>query len=123
MRMTALWWWIDRWRNSTAFRDMTLEEQGAYRNLLDDATLRGGALPNDERILAKASGDALAWKRVRRNVMSRFVLTAEGYWRNATLDAVLQEADRRRKKQQHYRNGLGNERGNATGNASGNGRM
>lgn len=79
-RATALWWWIDRWRKSSAFMDMTLEEQGAYRNLIDEATLRGGPLPNDERILGKACGDALAWRRVRPVVMTRFVLTADG-WR------------------------------------------
>ena len=119
MRMTALWWWIDRWRKSTAFADMTLEEQGAYRNLLDEGTLRGGPLPNDERILAKACGDALAWKRVRHTVMSRFVLTADG-WRNETLDEVIRESQRRADKQRRYRNAKGNDDGNASGNASGN---
>ena len=60
MQLNALWWWIDRWRKSTAYMDMTLEEQGAYRNLIDEATLRGGPLPTDERILAKACGEPLA---------------------------------------------------------------
>lgn len=99
--------------------DMTLEEQGAYRNLIDEATLRGGPLPNDERVLGKASGDALAWKRVRPAVMQRFALAADG-WRNETLDAVLKESARRKKKQQNYRNGSGNDDGNASGNESGN---
>lgn len=88
MKMRALWWWIDRWRKSTAFMDMTLEQQGAYRNLLDEAALRGGPLPNDDRILAKACGDATAWKRIRDVVMARFTLAADG-WRNETLDSVL----------------------------------
>lgn len=68
--------------------DMTLEEQGAYRNLLDEAHLRGGPLPNDERILAKACGDALAWSRVKTAVMARFELRPDG-WRNPTLDGVI----------------------------------
>lgn len=114
-RRNALWWWIDRWRKSTAYTDMTLEEQGAYRNLLDEATLRGGALPTDERILAKASGDALAWSRVRDAVMARFTLSAEG-WRNETLDSVLHQAERRSEKQRRYRNGEGNREGNENGN-------
>jgi uncharacterized protein YdaU (DUF1376 family) len=88
MRLTGLWWWIDRWRKSSAFMDMTLEEQGAYRNLIDEATLRGGPLPNDERILAKACGDALRWRKVRPAVLAHFVLTSDG-WRNETLDDVL----------------------------------
>jgi uncharacterized protein YdaU (DUF1376 family) len=101
-RMHALWWWIDRWRKSTAYNDMTLEEQGAYRNLLDEAQLRGGALPNDERILAKVCGDALAWKRVRGTVMARFELT-EGGWRNKTLDEVRSASVRRAEKQRQWR--------------------
>ncbi len=88
MRLTALWWWIDRWRKSSAFMDMTLEEQGAYRNLLDEAHLRGGPLPNDDRILAKACGDAIAWPRIRAVVLARFAIESDGCWHNATLDGV-----------------------------------
>lgn len=91
-KMHALWWWIDRWRKSTAYTDMTLEQQGAYRNLLDEATLRGGPLPNDERVLAKACGDAKAWKRLRPVLMPRFTLTPDG-WRNETLDGVLARSE------------------------------
>ncbi len=88
MRLTALWWWIDRWRKSSAYMDMTLEEQGAYRNLLDEAHLRGGPLPNDDRILAKACGDAIAWPRIRAVVLARFAIESDGCWHNATLDSV-----------------------------------
>lgn len=102
MRLTAMWWWIDRWRKSSAYMDMTLEEQGAYRNLLDEAHLRGGALPNDERILAKACGDAFAWSRVRSVVMARFVLEPDG-WHNKTLDEVHHESLRRAEKQKRWR--------------------
>jgi len=100
--MRGLWWWIDRWRKSTAYTDMTLEEQGAYRNLLDEATLRGGPLPNNERVLAKASGDAIRWPEVRRAVLARFELHDDG-WRNATLDKVLKESHTRAARQQRYR--------------------
>jgi uncharacterized protein YdaU (DUF1376 family) len=102
MQFRALYWWIDRWRKSTAYTDMSLEEQGAYRNLLDEATLRGGPLPFDERILAKACGDATRWRHVRRAVLQRFRKTAEG-WRNETLDANLHQATRRIVNQQRYR--------------------
>jgi 5-methylcytosine-specific restriction endonuclease McrA len=107
MRMHALWWWIDRWRKSTAYTDMTLEEQGAYRNLLDEAQLRGGPLPDNERILAKACGDATVWKRVRSKVMQRFRLTDDG-WRNDTLDEVISSSLRRAEKQKRYRQGKNN---------------
>lgn len=102
--LRALWWWIDRWRKSTAYTDMTLEEQGAYRNLLDEAQLRGGPLPTDERVLAKVCGDALAWDRVRVAVLKHFTLTPDG-WRNETLDKVLAESARRAAKQRSYRQG------------------
>jgi uncharacterized protein YdaU (DUF1376 family) len=98
----AMYWWIDRWRKSSAFMDMTLEEQGAYRNLLDEAHLRGGALPNDARILAKACGDATAWNRVQTTVMARFELRTDG-WHNVTLDTVLGESVRRATNQANYR--------------------
>ncbi len=87
----AGWWWIDRWRKSTAYTDMTLAEQGAYRNLLDELWLRGGVLPNDERILAKISGDALAWPEVRTAVLARFYDVPEGL-RNETHDEVSSQS-------------------------------
>ena len=86
--MRAGWWWIDRWRKSTAYTDMTLAEQGAYRNLLDELWLREGALPKSERILAKISGDPFGWHEVRAVVMARFYETADG-WRNKTHDEVM----------------------------------
>jgi uncharacterized protein YdaU (DUF1376 family) len=117
-RMHALWWWIDRWRKSTAYTDMTLEQQGAYRNLLDEATLRGGPLPTDERILAKACGDAKRWPKLRAVLLARFTLTPDG-WRNETLDEVLNESKRRADKQRRWRLSRGNATGNEAGNRGG----
>jgi uncharacterized protein YdaU (DUF1376 family) len=117
--MNALWWWIDRWRKSTAYTDMTLEEQGAYRNLLDEAWLRGGPLPADERILAKASGDMRRWPRIREKVLAWFVRDGN-VWRNPTLDEVIHQSERRAEKQRRYRNKGGNAGGNAAGNNIGN---
>jgi uncharacterized protein YdaU (DUF1376 family) len=111
----ALYWWIDRWRKSTAFTDMTLAEQGAYRNLLDEATLRNGRLPTNEKILAKACGDATSWKQVRKAVLKKFIRTPE-FWRNPTLDAILHQSQRRIDKQRAYRERLGNALGNGAGN-------
>jgi len=102
MQFRALYWWIDRWRKSSAYADMTLAEQGAYRNLLDEATLRGGPLPTEDRILAKASGDAVEWPKVRRTVLARFRKTSDGY-RNETLDAVLKSTAARAERQARYR--------------------
>lgn len=104
--MTGLFWWIDRWRTSAAYREMTLEEQGAYRNLLDEAHLSGGVLPNDDRILAKACGDATRWPHVRASVLAKFTLTADG-WHNRTLDHVLHAAQVRAAAQRKYRRANG----------------
>ena len=62
--MIAAWWWVDRWRKSTAYTDMTAEEQGLYRNLLDEVWLRKDhIIPDDSMILEKVSGDHKAWKK------------------------------------------------------------
>lgn len=105
MKLTGLMWWVDRWRKSSAYTEMTLEEQGAYRNLLDEAWLRGGALPLNEYALAKASGDATRWKKVRHTVLKRFKQTADG-WRNDTLDKMLRQAQRHATNQHNYRERL-----------------
>ena len=100
--MRAAWWWVDRWQKSTAFKDLTLAEQGAYRNLLDELWLREGALPNDERVLAKLCGDALEWPKIRDRVLAHFRLV-DGVWRNETHDEIQAESSRRAAKQKRYR--------------------
>jgi uncharacterized protein YdaU (DUF1376 family) len=121
IRHTGLYWWIDRWRKSTAFIDMTLEQQGAYRNLLDEASLRGGAIPDNEDILAKACGDPRRWRALRDVILARFTLTDDG-WRNDTLDNVLRETERRASKQRSYRHRNGPEDGERKGERIGNAR-
>lgn len=108
-RITGLMWWVDRWRKSTAYTDMTLEQQGAYRNLLDEATLRGGPLPNDDRVLAKACGDPRAWPKLRTVMLQRFTLGADG-WRHETLDEVLRQTAKRLERQDRWRDKRGNGR-------------
>lgn len=104
-KLRGLWWWTDRWLRSTAFTDMNLEQQGAYRNLLDAACLRDGLLPADDYALAKMCGDALAWDRVRDVVLRWFTLTEDGY-RNETLDAVMAESQRRAANTAKWRGGV-----------------
>jgi len=116
--MRASWWWIDRWRKSTAYTDMTLAQQGAYRNLLDELWLRDGVLPNNDKILAKISGDPFEWDIVKDAVMARFVLTDEG-WRNTTHDEIMYQSKRNAEKQARYRSKQGNICGNVTDNIMG----
>lgn len=102
LKLTGMMWWIDRWRKSTAFTDMTLEEQGAYRNLLEEAWLRGGAIPNDPRVLARASGDAERWPKVRAKVLPRFHLSG-GEYHHETIDELIAQAQKNASKQHLYR--------------------
>jgi len=116
-RVRAAWWWIDRWRKSTAYTDMTVEERGAYRELLDELWLRGGVIPSDERILARIVGDTEAWQRVRKAVLARFQVTPEGL-RNDTHDKIQAESEKRAERQSRYRERLSNSDRNVTPNVA-----
>jgi len=100
--LRGMFWFIDRWRQSQAFMDLTIEEQGAYRNLLDEAWLRGGGIPNDPALLAKASGDPIRWKFIRKNVL-RYFENDRGTLRNRTLTTVRRESQMRAERQRNYR--------------------
>ena len=102
MKLRGMTWWIDRWRQSTAFTDMTLEEQGAYRNLCEEAWLREGSIPNDPRVLARASGDPIRWPKVQAKVMRRFHMN-NGHWHNETVDEQLAQVHGNAKRQRLYR--------------------
>lgn len=102
MKLRGLIWWIDRWRQSASYQDLTLEEQGAYRNLLDEAWLRGGTLPANDRVLARASGDPTRWKTVKKRVLKRFKKCRNG-WHHDTLDQVLHTTQLRAERQRRFR--------------------
>lgn len=113
-------WWVDRWRQSDAFARMTAEEQGLFRNLCDEVFLRDdGVIPDNPRILAKASGDHEAWARSGSNVLKSMKRVAGG-WTNETALKVKEESEKRARKQRDYRNGAGNDSGNGDGNGSDN---
>ena len=86
--MNGAMWWIDRWRKSTAYTDLTLAEQGAYRNLLDELWLRDGVLPDDDRVLGRICGDALEWPKIRDRVMARFTKIEAG-WIHPTQGEIM----------------------------------
>lgn len=101
--MLAAWWWIDKWRKSTAYNDMTAEEQGLYRNLLDECWLRpNGVIPDDPRILERVSGDHEAWKRSGTKVLRWFTKVDGGYVHETAL-AVIQQSRHRAERQRRYR--------------------
>lgn len=93
--MRAAWWWIDRWRKSTAYMRMTPEEQGLYRNLLDAIWLFEGPIPNEPKtLLAAACCDPIEWERSGAKVLQWFRLTKEG-WVNDTAMEVMEKTKHR----------------------------
>jgi uncharacterized protein YdaU (DUF1376 family) len=85
----AAWWWIDRWRKSTAYTDFTPEQRGMYRDLLDEVWLREDhVIPDDDRILGLIVGDPEAWKRQRKSILRHF-RRVEGGWTNDTALEVI----------------------------------
>jgi uncharacterized protein YdaU (DUF1376 family) len=85
--MRAAWWWIDRWRKSTAFLSMTVEEQGIYRNLLDGMWLFEGAIP-DASLFAISGANATAWERSWPTVQKWFRLTDKGWVNDTALEVM-----------------------------------
>jgi uncharacterized protein YdaU (DUF1376 family) len=87
--MRAAWWWIDRWRKSTAYTDMSPEQRGMYRDLLDEVWLRKEhTIPDDDLILGRIVGDPDAWKRQRETILHHF-RRVEGGWTNDTALEVI----------------------------------
>lgn len=116
----AAWWWIDRWRQSAAYTDMTAEEQGLYRNLLDEVWLREDHIvPDDERILGRVSGDHEAWKRCGKKVL-RWMKKVPGGWTQTTALEVIGQSTRRAANQKRYRENRNNTADNATDNGGDN---
>lgn len=95
--MRAAWWWIDRWRQSTAYMDMNLKEQGAYRNLLDEVVLREDGIIPDASV-ARASGDAMAWEEVGPQVL-KWMKRVPGGWTNETAMEVKAKSEELSKRQ------------------------
>lgn len=91
--MRAAWWWIDRWRNSSAFMRMSIEEQGLYRNLLDAVwTFDNHVIPDEHRTLVMASGgDSEAWARGGQKVL-QWMHRTDGGWTNETALEVIAKA-------------------------------
>lgn len=119
--MRAAFWWIDRWRASTAYTDMTVEQQGLYRNLLDEVWMREDHVV-PEASLGKASGDPIAWEKHGPFIL-RWMKKVRGGYTNETALEVVDSSKKRAEKQQRYRdkqrNNEGNDGGNDTGNSGG----
>jgi uncharacterized protein YdaU (DUF1376 family) len=61
--LAAEWFWIDRWRGSTAW-SLPIDARGLYREMLTAAWSRGAALPNDHIQIQRLIGVTPAeWRR------------------------------------------------------------
>lgn len=100
--MRAAYWLIDLWRSSRASREMTMAEQGAYRNLLDEIWIREGPLPLDEAKLAAISGAYSEWPALRAGVLAHFHRGIDG-WHHPVAEKVMRESKRLAVKQARYR--------------------
>lgn len=135
MTLPAMWWWVNDWLGSPEHLHMSLEEQGALRNIYDHMWVGGGSLhvrddtDDDEAVLARACGDASRWPYVRAAVTRALTLVDHGgetgkRWHSERLTAVLQSSEKRASKQRAYRERLADRQnrnvdGNVGGNTSG----
>lgn len=99
---------------------MTAEEQGLYRNLLDEVWLRDDhVIPDDRRILARVSGDPEAWARSGDKVLL-WMKRVKGGWTHSTALEVIGQSVRRAENQRRYRLRRDNAAGNTTDNGADN---
>lgn len=71
--LRAEWFWTDRWMTSSAFL-LPAEPRGVYREMLTQAWMRGGSLPDDHEAIQRACGLTRSeWKRCWPKV--------QRYWR------------------------------------------
>jgi uncharacterized protein YdaU (DUF1376 family) len=121
--MRAAWWWIDRWRKSTAYIEMTLEEQGLYRNLLDAIWLfEDGIIPDTPKALVTASGgDPEAWARSGENVLRWMERKGRGWTNSTALEIKEKTQDIHEKKAAAGSKGGSKRQANAQAEAQANG--
>jgi hypothetical protein len=85
-------WSIAVWRQHPAYIELMPREQGMTRNLLDEAVLRGGVLPDDERLLSRACGDPIEWPDARERVLRWWTKTNQG-WTHPISDRAIAELE------------------------------
>lgn len=81
-------WYPNDWFGSPAVHRMTVEEQGAYRNLLDWQWQHPDCLlPGDDESMAMLSGLNAEWPRHSAKIMVNFETAADGRRFNAEMKA------------------------------------
>lgn len=77
-----------------ATRELSLEERGAYSDLLDMIYMHGGAIPYSDRVIAGLLViNIRKWNYLKRRLLDaeKLFLTAEGYLHNKAAEELLTE--------------------------------
>jgi uncharacterized protein YdaU (DUF1376 family) len=90
-------WYSADWLASEAKATMTLEQQGAYRNLLDHAWIQDPpcTLPDDDAVLAGLSGAGAKWEEMA-SVVRRWFTAKRGRLVNEKQLTTYREMESRR---------------------------
>lgn len=99
VRLPYMPFYVEDWLSSTAVAGFTLAQQGAYLRLLARQWQSPtGALPNDERELARISGLGPRWKTAGKPIIAKcFKVVPQGI-QNLKLQAIRNEVLQRSEK-------------------------
>jgi len=95
---TAYMWSVRDWRGDDIYRLLSLEEKGAYRELLDECWIHQ-KIPNDVDRLARIAGMAIdAFKRLWSLIKEKFYEISEGWLSSKRLEQDRERLDEIREK-------------------------
>jgi uncharacterized protein YdaU (DUF1376 family) len=98
LKLTAEWFWTDRWTGSSAFL-LPLEARGLYREMLTQSWRRGAQLPADPNTIKRAiAATDVEWARAWPQIAAYWRLTDGGILVNDTQIEIYQEAQARADK-------------------------
>jgi uncharacterized protein YdaU (DUF1376 family) len=98
VKLTAEWFWTDRWTGSSAFL-LPLEVRGLYREMLTQSWRRGAQLPaNPETIKRAIAATDAEWARAWPAIATYWRLSDGGVLVNDTQIEIYQEAQARAEK-------------------------
>lgn len=117
-KLTAEWFWIDRWMGSSAFL-LPIEPRGLYREMLSQAWRRGARLPNDHDAIRRACGVTEAeWGRCWPLLERYWIVDGDGLVNATQLEVFAEAKGRAERASEHGRKGaLGRYSGGARAGA------
>src|SRR5689334_14273251 len=92
-KLFAEWFWVDRWTGSSAFL-LPISAKGLYREMLSQAWLRGGKLPNDPASIQRAVGCTPEEWAANWPLIARYFRAKNGQLFNQTQAKIYRQAVR-----------------------------